>query len=118
MAKNKVYIDVVVDDKGTTKRVAVNAKKLGAALEDTGKSARTADRLPALFQCLRTAPRSRIALFRRDFHIRAPDARWPSARCFWRWTADARFCLRARCRRRQYAGLPSRTRAGASLQYW
>ena len=44
MAKNKVYIDVVIDDKGTTKRVAVNAKKLGSALEDTGKSARTADR--------------------------------------------------------------------------
>ena len=44
MAKNKVYIDVVVDDKGTTKRVAVNAKKLGLALEETGKSARTADR--------------------------------------------------------------------------
>lgn len=44
MAKNKVYIDVVVDDKGTTKRVAVNAKKLGSALEETGKSARTADR--------------------------------------------------------------------------
>jgi len=44
MAKNKVYIDVVVDDKGTTKRVAVNAKKLGGALEKTGKSARSADR--------------------------------------------------------------------------
>ena len=44
MAKNKVYIDVVVDDKGTTKRVAVNAKKLGLELEKTGKSARTADR--------------------------------------------------------------------------
>ena len=44
MAKNKVYIDVVVDDKGTTKRVAVNAKKLGLALEETGKSARTADK--------------------------------------------------------------------------
>ena len=44
MAKNKVYIDVVVDDKGTTKRVAVNAKKLGLALEETGKTARTADR--------------------------------------------------------------------------
>ena len=44
MAKNKVYIDVVVDDKGTTKRVAVNAKKLGLALEETSKSARTADR--------------------------------------------------------------------------
>lgn len=44
MAKNKVYIDIVVDDKGTTKRVAVNAKKLGSALEGAGKSARTADR--------------------------------------------------------------------------
>ena len=44
MAKNKVFIDVIVDDKGTTKRVAVNAKKLGSALEETGKSARTADR--------------------------------------------------------------------------
>ena len=44
MAKNKVYIDVVVDDKGTTKKVAVDAKKLGSALEETGKSARTADR--------------------------------------------------------------------------
>ena len=31
MAKNKVFIDVVVDDQGTTKRVAVNAKKLGLA---------------------------------------------------------------------------------------
>jgi len=38
MAKNTVYIDVVVDDKGTTKRVAVNAKKLGAALDDAGAS--------------------------------------------------------------------------------
>jgi len=38
MAKNKVYIDVVVDDKGTTKRVAVNAKKLGGALDDAGAS--------------------------------------------------------------------------------
>ena len=45
MAKSrKVFIDVVVDDKGTTKRVAVNAKKLGIELEGTGKSAQTADR--------------------------------------------------------------------------
>ena len=44
MAKNKVFIDVVVDDKGTTKRLAVDADKLGASLEQTGKSARTADR--------------------------------------------------------------------------
>jgi len=44
MAKNKVFIDVVVDDEGTTKRVAVNAKKLGLALDKTGDSALTADR--------------------------------------------------------------------------
>ncbi len=44
MAKNKVFIDVVVDDKGTTKRLAVDADKLGLSLERTGKSARTADR--------------------------------------------------------------------------
>jgi len=44
MANNKVFIDVVIDDKGTTKRVAVEANKLGAALDNTGKSARTADR--------------------------------------------------------------------------
>ena len=49
--KDTVFIDVVVDDKGTTKRVAVNAKKLGAALDEAGnastaagKGARTADR--------------------------------------------------------------------------
>jgi hypothetical protein len=44
MAKNKVYIDIVVDDKGTTKKVAVNAKKLEKALEGTGRAAQTADR--------------------------------------------------------------------------
>ncbi|MAC71692.1 MAG: hypothetical protein CMP84_16010 [Gammaproteobacteria bacterium] len=44
MANNKVFIDVVIDDKGTTKRIAVEANKLGAALDTTGKSARTADR--------------------------------------------------------------------------
>ena len=44
MAKNKVMIDVVVDDKGTTKRVAVSAKKLGIELDKTGNSARNADR--------------------------------------------------------------------------
>lgn len=43
MAK-KIYIDVVVDDKGTTKKVAVDAKKLGAALQDTATSAHSADR--------------------------------------------------------------------------
>tara|TARA_B100000214_G_scaffold266937_1_gene197832 strand:- start:9196 stop:13164 length:3969 start_codon:yes stop_codon:yes gene_type:complete len=36
MAKNQVYIDIVIDDKGTTKRVAVNAKKLGLELDKAG----------------------------------------------------------------------------------
>tara|TARA_B100001059_G_scaffold226925_1_gene256035 strand:+ start:6703 stop:10395 length:3693 start_codon:yes stop_codon:yes gene_type:complete len=44
MAKKKVFIDVVIDDKGTTKRVAVDAKKLGKNLDETSTSARTADR--------------------------------------------------------------------------
>ena len=44
MASKKVFIDVVVDDKGTTKRVSVNARKLGIELENLGVSARTADR--------------------------------------------------------------------------
>ena len=44
MAKNKIYIDVVVDDKGTTERVAVSAKKLGIALNEAGKGGLTADR--------------------------------------------------------------------------
>jgi len=34
--KNQVFIDIVIDDQGTTKRVAVNAKKLGIALDDAG----------------------------------------------------------------------------------
>lgn len=42
---NKVYIDVIVDDKGTTQRVAVSAKKLGAALNEAGVGAATADRM-------------------------------------------------------------------------
>ena len=36
MAKNQVYIDIVIDDKGTTKRVAVNAKKLGLERDKAG----------------------------------------------------------------------------------
>ena len=41
MAKKKiVYIDVVVDDKGTTKRMAVEAKQLGTALNKTSTNAR------------------------------------------------------------------------------
>lgn len=41
---SKVYIDVVVDDKGTTKKVAVDAKKLGESLNKTATSAHSADR--------------------------------------------------------------------------
>ena len=37
--KNQVFIDVVIDDKGTTKRVAVNAKKLGIELDKAGAGA-------------------------------------------------------------------------------
>lgn len=44
MAKNKIEIDVKVDDKGTTKKVALESKKASEALDKTGKSARTADR--------------------------------------------------------------------------
>ena len=44
MAKNKIEIDVKVDDKGTTKKVALESKKASEALGKTGKSARTADR--------------------------------------------------------------------------
>ena len=47
--KNQVYIDVVIDDKGTTKRVAVSAKALGIELEKTGigadKAAKGTDQL-------------------------------------------------------------------------
>ena len=42
--KNKVEIDVKVDDKGTTKKVGLNAKNASKGLDDVGKSARTADR--------------------------------------------------------------------------
>lgn len=34
--KNQVYIDIIIDDDGTTKRVAVNAKKLGIELDKAG----------------------------------------------------------------------------------
>ena len=44
MAKNKIEIDVKVDDKGTTKKVALESKKAAKGLDETGKSARTADR--------------------------------------------------------------------------
>lgn len=44
MAKNKIEIDVKVDDKGTTRKVALGAKQAAEGLDKTGKSARTADR--------------------------------------------------------------------------
>jgi len=44
MAKNKVEIDVVVDDKGSTKKVGLGAKKAGEGLDNVAKGARTADR--------------------------------------------------------------------------
>ena len=37
--KNQVYIDVIIDDQGTTKRVAVDAKKLGMELDKAGAGA-------------------------------------------------------------------------------
>ena len=36
--KNQVYIDIIIDDKGTTKRVAVDAGKLGIELEKSAKA--------------------------------------------------------------------------------
>jgi len=44
MAKNKIFIDIVVDDKGTTKRVAINAKALKGALEGAGDGATKAQK--------------------------------------------------------------------------
>ncbi len=44
MAKNKVEIDVLVDDKGTTGKVGLGAKKAAKNIDDVGKSAKTADR--------------------------------------------------------------------------
>lgn len=44
MAKNKIEIDIKVDDKGTTKKVALGAKQAADGLDKTSKSAGTADR--------------------------------------------------------------------------
>lgn len=44
MAKNKVEIDVKVDDKGTTKKVGLGAKNAAKNLDETAKNAKTADR--------------------------------------------------------------------------
>ena len=37
MAKKKIEVEVVVDDKGTTKKVALSQKQLSDALEKSGK---------------------------------------------------------------------------------
>jgi hypothetical protein len=42
--KRQVYIDVIVDDKGTVKRMAVDANKLDKALGKTGKTAKDTER--------------------------------------------------------------------------
>ncbi len=44
MAKNQVYIDLIIDDKGTTKRIAVDQDKLQKSLEKTKKNAKETDR--------------------------------------------------------------------------
>lgn len=44
MAKNKVLIDIIIDDKGTTKKVEVSTKKLSKALDKAGISAASVDR--------------------------------------------------------------------------
>jgi phage-related protein len=44
MAKNKVEIDVKVDDKGTTKKVGLEAKKTAGEMDKVSKSSSTADR--------------------------------------------------------------------------
>ena len=44
MSKNKVEIDVNVDDKGTTKKLGLESKNAAQGMDDLGKGARTADR--------------------------------------------------------------------------
>lgn len=44
MAKNKIHIDVKVDDKGSTKKVGLDAKKTSDKLDNLSTSSRTADR--------------------------------------------------------------------------
>ena len=44
MAKNKVEVDVKVDDKGTTRKVGLGAKKAAEGLDNTAKGAHSADR--------------------------------------------------------------------------
>ena len=42
--KNKVEIDVVVDDKGSTKKVGLGAKKAAEGLDNVDKSSRNAQK--------------------------------------------------------------------------
>lgn len=44
MSKNKIEIDVKVDDKGTTEKLALGSKKAAAGLDGVAKGAGTADR--------------------------------------------------------------------------
>jgi hypothetical protein len=44
MAKNKVEVDVKVDDKGTMKKMSLESKKAADGLDKTARSAQTADR--------------------------------------------------------------------------
>ena len=44
MAKDKVTVDVNVDDKGTTKKVGLSAKETAGSLDNMGRSAQTTDR--------------------------------------------------------------------------
>ena len=44
MAKNKVEIDVIVDDKGTTKKVGLGAKKAAEGLDQLGAGSTKAER--------------------------------------------------------------------------
>ena len=42
--RSKIYVDVVVDDKGTTKRLAVDAKAAASALKEQSIGAHSVDR--------------------------------------------------------------------------
>ena len=55
MADEKVYIDVIIDDKGTTKKVAVDSKEFGTGLDKASKSSGTFNRnMKGLLISLRT----------------------------------------------------------------
>lgn len=56
MARDKVFIDIITDDKGTTKKVGVEAKKLGGALNNVGVTSRDSER--ALKGAARTSSNS------------------------------------------------------------